>query len=186
MSNKVHIVFVLDRSGSMSSVANDAAGGFNQFVEAQKKAKVKPLITLIQFDTAYEVNCEKVALKDAPVLTVGENYIPRGMTALNDALGKAITTHEDEKHVIVGVMTDGQENSSHEFSKDALKSLIERKQKDGWEFHYLSSDLNAFSDAGQLGILKQNTVNMTNDSAGARSAYATFTSATTKYVSSNS
>lgn len=184
MSKKTHIVFVLDRSGSMSSIASDAAGGFNAFVDEQRKLPGKARITLIQFDTAYEVCCEKAKLRDAPFLQVGKNYTPRGCTALNDALGKAITSHEKEERVIVAVFTDGHENSSREYTKDALRKLIERKQKDGWEFNYLSSDVNAFDDAVSLGVNVANIYNVSGDAKGTQDAYRTFASNTTAYRAS--
>ena len=177
----VHIVFVLDRSGSMEWIKHDAAGGFNAFVEEQRKLPGKARITLIQFDDRYEVNCEKVKLKDAPTLVVGQNYIPRGSTALNDALGKAVTSHESEERVIVAVFTDGQENASREYTTASLKALVERKQADGWEFHYLSSDLNTFANAAALGVRAANTMQVSPDSLGTQCAYSTLTKSATKY-----
>ncbi len=178
---KTHIVFVMDRSGSMSSIADDAAGGFNQFVKEQRKLPGKARLTLIQFNTTNEITCTKSKLKEVPKLVVGENYTPGGMTALNDALGWAINKHEDEKKVIVGVMTDGHENSSHEFSKSAIKALIERKQKDGWEFHYLAAHADAFAEAGQLGISQAHTVQVSADAAGMEASYASMSKITTRY-----
>ncbi len=178
-----HIVFVLDRSGSMSSMGVEPATGFNTFVEEQKKIKGKARLTLIQFDTEYEVNCERVKLKDAPKLVLHENYNPRGATALLDALGKAITTHEQEERVIIGVLTDGRENSSRAYKLADVSKLIERKQKDGWEFLYLSSDLNAFADAANLNIPTHNTFKVSPDAAGVRSAYTNMSANTTSYRS---
>jgi Mg-chelatase subunit ChlD len=179
-----HIVFVLDRSGSMQSLQTEAAQGFNEFIAAQRKLPGSARITLIQFSTENQTSCTKAKLKDAPVLVPGTNYNTSGMTALLDALGRAITEHEDEKKVIVAVLTDGQENASHEHTKKGILELIERKTKDGWQFHYLSSDANAFHDAGSLGIAATNTVQMSADAAGMQHAYTDMSGRTSSYRSS--
>lgn len=176
---KTHIVFVLDRSGSMGSVATDAAGGFNAFVEAQRKLPGKARLTLIQFDHEYQVMCKNAKLKDVPKLVAGENYIPRGSTALLDAVARAIAEHEGKERVIVAILTDGQENHSREITREALRQQIEAKQAAGWQFQYLSSDLDAFSDASAMGISRMHTQQVAKGAMGLRDAYATanFTSA---------
>jgi Mg-chelatase subunit ChlD len=183
-SETTHIVFVLDRSGSMSALGVEAVGGFNAFVEAQKALPGKARLTLIQFDHEYQESCSKVKLSEAPKLELGANYVPRGMTALLDAVGKAITSHQGEKKVLVAILTDGQENSSQEWKKPALRALIEKKQAEGWLFQYVSSDLNAFDDASSMGISAANTLWTPQDPGGMQKGYTHISTNTASYRAS--
>jgi Mg-chelatase subunit ChlD len=153
------ITLVVDRSGSMEVIRADAEGGVNAFVAEQAKQPGEALLTLVQFDTQYEFLHRGVRVQDIPAY----HLVPRGMTALLDAVGRAINeTGErlakmDENDrpglVIFVVMTDGQENSSHEFTKDQIKQMITHQQdKYGWHFTFLGANQDAFAEAGALGI----------------------------------
>jgi hypothetical protein len=154
----VEIVIVADRSGSMSSIRDDAQGGFNSFIKKMKTSiknkKVK--ISLAQFDDKYELLWDGIDIKDAP------DYIlePRGMTALLDAMGKTIndvgirlskiSEKERPSRIIFVTLTDGQENSSKEFTFDKIKEMIAHQEsKYSWEFMFLSSDLGAMDQANK-------------------------------------
>ena len=153
------ITLVVDRSGSMQEIRTDAEGGVNAFIENQAKESGQAYLTLVQFDTEYEFLHKGVSIDQVPKYTL----TPRGATALLDAIGRAINeTGErlskiDEADrpglVVFVVMTDGLENSSHEFSKSRIREMIQHQQeKYGWQFTFLGADQDAFAEADALGI----------------------------------
>jgi len=155
------IVLVVDRSGSMDSCRADAEGGINNFIEEQKKVAGEANFTLVQFDTEYEVVHNGVSIKDVPKYVL----VPRGWTALLDAVGRAITTvgerldkmQEAEKPgcVIVVIVTDGQENSSKEYTREQICQMITLQQETySWKFVYLGADPSAFVVGNSFGISK--------------------------------
>ena len=143
--NDIEVVVIVDRSGSMHPIADDTIGAFNKFLQEQRKAKGKTMITHVQFDNEYEVLADAVEVSKAKEYTK-ETYQPRGCTALYDAVGKAMTTvmaridampEKSRPKVLVAILTDGQENASKEYNKDTVKSLIEKSEKAGWSVVYL-------------------------------------------------
>ena len=160
------VTVVLDRSGSMASCRDDAEGGLNTFIEEQKKHPGETLFTLVQFDTEYEF-----VHKGKPIREVGPcQLVPRGMTALLDAVGRAIAEtgerlaampEPDRPGLVVFVIvTDGQENSSKEYTKPQIKEMIERQQNDyKWQFSFLGANQDAFAEAGGIGIALDGTAN---------------------------
>lgn len=162
---KTHIVAILDRSGSMGGKEREVVNAFNNFVEEQKKIPGKATLTLILFDDKYEVPIKKVKLKKAPALTEKQYYV-RGMTALNDAVGKSISMFDKEKKVIVLIQTDGMENASQEWKTEKLKDEIQRRQKDGWEFVFIGAGIDAFAAGSMIGIDPNQIQNVTNDAEG--------------------
>jgi uncharacterized protein YegL len=162
------ITVVLDRSGSMEACRAEAQGGLNAFVEKQKAEPGEANFTLVQFDNEYECVHAGVPIKDVPELTL----VPRGMTALHDALGRAINetgtrlaaSAEDERPelVVFVVVTDGEENSSHEFKGAQVKEMIERQERDyNWKFTYLGANQDAFATGGSIGVLRAACANYT-------------------------
>ena len=133
--NLTHIAFLLDRSGSMQSIKDDTEGGFNAFIEEQRREAGECRVTLAQFDNEYEEVYRDLPLAEVPPL----HLAPRGSTALLDSMGRLITmTGErlaalsDEERpgiVIIGIMTDGHENASNEWTRPAIKSLVERRRR---------------------------------------------------------
>jgi hypothetical protein len=173
-SDLTDITLVVDRSGSMEKVREDAEGGVNSFIEQQAKEPGEALLTLVQFDTEYEFLHKGVPITEVPKYQL----VPRGMTALLDAVGRAINeTGErlakmDELDrpglVIFVVMTDGLENSSKEFSKSDVKAMIERQQeKYNWHFTFLGANQDAFAEAGSMGIHAAGAANYAIDKVGA-------------------
>ena len=168
------ITLVVDRSGSMSSCQPDAQGGINTFIEEQKKLKGEALLSLIQFDTEYEW-----IHKGKPINEVGRYELqPRGFTALLDAVGKAIietgerlkAIPENERPglVIIAIVTDGQENSSKEFSKKQIKEMITQQQDVyKWQFTFLGANQDAFAEAGSMGFNYQTVSNYDPNKVGA-------------------
>jgi hypothetical protein len=148
---KTYINFILDRSGSMASVWDDTIGGFNAWLENQQKAEGKQSLTVTLFDT--EIETRKYGELDAAPRLTKSTYVPGGMTALLDAIGKTIkSVSAKAKKVIVVIYTDGYENSSHEYTRAAIKELIKERELEGWTFAYLGATQAGFAEAGSLGI----------------------------------
>lgn len=174
------ILFILDRSGSMSSIQDDAIGGFNAFIEEQKKQPGTCRLTLVQFDNSYEVVYDAIQIMEAPKLT-NKTFVPRGSTALRDAMGKSInalgvrlramSTEQRPSNVIVAIMTDGQENASREFGMDKINDMItEQQDKYDWDFIFLAANQDAVATASSYGIAKGMSLGFTGDSKGIRSS----------------
>lgn len=166
------IVVVVDKSGSMYSLKDDVIGGFNSFLESQQKLGDDATMTVVLFNTEYEFYAEDQPLNEIPKFT-NDSYVPTGGTALLDALGRAMTNilarRKDDK-VLVCVITDGQENSSKEYKKEDITKMINDKKQSGWEFMFLSSDLNAISDAKDYGF--SNTFAFSADAKGTSMSYS--------------
>lgn len=156
MNQDALISFVLDKSGSMNAVTKATIDGFNAFIADQRQAPGNAYLSLTLFDTNFDVRYVGADLDTVPPLGTPDNpYVPSGMTALFDAVGTTIKGTEKwlanrsfDGKIVVVVLTDGQENSSHEWhvshpvrpgdDRD-LGGLIEWKQKEGWEFVFLGS-----------------------------------------------
>ena len=186
--NLTEIVLVLDRSGSMAEVQSDMIGGMNKFVEEQKKLPGEATLTMVQFDTKYEILFEGRKMQEVGTLDLQ----PRGCTALLDAVGRAINTtvdrmskmKEEERpgKVAFFIITDGHENSSHEFKKSQIQEMIKQHQeKDKWAFNFLGANQDAFDEAGQIGIGVSNTLNYANTSKGVSAAYSAVHDNVTRY-----
>ena len=174
--NLTEIVFILDRSGSMSGLERDTIGGFNSMIEQQKKAEGEALISTVLFDNVSEVLHDRVNVKDIRPMT-DRDYMVRGCTALLDAIGGAIhhigNVHkyarpEDvPEHTMFVITTDGMENASRRYNSEKVKQMIERqKAKYGWEFLFLGANIDAVETASQFGIGADRAVNYQCDSEG--------------------
>ncbi|MBQ8966742.1 hypothetical protein [Ruminococcus sp.] len=156
------LVFVLDRSGSMSGLESDTVGGFNSLIKDQKSAEGKAFITTVLFDTEFIYLHDRVDIDKVAPLTE-KDYVPRGCTALLDAVGLTIShiagihkyaRPEDvpDKTIFV-ITTDGMENASREYTYDKVKKMIEKEQeKYGWEFIFLGANIDAAATASSMGI----------------------------------
>ena len=153
------ITLVVDRSGSMASVREDAEGGIASFIAEQAGEPGDALLTLVQFDTDYEIVHSGIPVGQLPSYTL----VPRGMTALLDAVGRAIdetgrrlaTMAEDQRPglVIVVIVTDGKENASRSYTRQRVREMIEhQRQVYSWHFTFLGADQDAFAEAGAIGI----------------------------------
>lgn len=174
--NLTELVFILDRSGSMSGLEKDTIGGFNSMIERQKKTEGEALISAVLFDNESEVLYDRVNVRHIRPMT-DRDYTVRGCTALLDALGGAIhhigNVHkyarpEDvPEHTMFIITTDGMENASRWYDSQTVKQMIERqKTKYGWEFLFLGANIDAVETAGQLGIEADRAVNYQCDSRG--------------------
>ena len=170
------LVFIIDRSGSMSGLESDNIGGFNSMIRKQKQAEGEALISTVLFDNVSEVLHDRVNVKDIQPMTE-HDYTVRGTTALLDAIGGAIhhignvhkyARQEDvPEHTMFVITTDGMENASRYYSSDKVKKMIERqKVKYGWEFLFLGANIDAVETAGHFGIGADRAVNYNCDSEG--------------------
>jgi len=185
--NKTSILCILDRSGSMSSIKDDAIGGFNEFIKKQKEEPGEANVTTILFDDQYEVLYKNKNLQDVPVLTE-EEFFPRGTTALYDSMGKGMSVlgeelsklKEEERPgtVIVVVTTDGYENASTEYSRAQIQEMI-KTQKDvySWKFMFLCANEDTLKDGIDLGFSKNLSFKFDADSIGSRSSAAVYSCA---------
>ena len=179
--NMPEIVFILDRSGSMSGLEADTIGGFNSMIEKQKKTEGEALISTVLFDSTSEVLYDRVNIRTIRPMT-DNDYTVRGCTALLDAIGGAIhhigivhkyARPEDvPEHTLFVITTDGMDNASRFYTSDRVKQMIERqKQKYGWEFLFLGANIDAVETARHFGIGADRAVNYHSDSAGTRLNY---------------
>lgn len=174
--NVTELVFILDRSGSMSGLEADTIGGFNAMIEKQKQETGEAVVTTILFDHMVETLHDRADLQKIEPMTDKDYYV-RGMTALLDAVGSTIQ-HISHVHMVMGednvpehtmfvITTDGMENASKEFSVDAVKRLIEEKKaKKNWEFLFLGANIDAVKAAGHIGIGADRAVNYHPDPMG--------------------
>jgi uncharacterized protein YegL len=172
--NLSDITVVMDRSGSMASCQQEAQAGLNRMVDDQKKEDGDCNFTFIQFDDQYEVVHNGVPIADVSQLELH----PRGMTALNDAIGKAVNTtgerlsnmEEADRPGLVTliIVTDGGENASHEFTNDQIKSMLETQQKDyNWKVIFLGANQDAFAEGARRGLLPSSSANYAVNKTGA-------------------
>jgi Mg-chelatase subunit ChlD len=175
----IEIVFLLDRSGSMQSILHDAIGGFNAFLAEQKRSPDAATFSLIFFNDKFKVIHNQAKLLSVPQLTE-RDFVPSGMTALNDAVGHAIALLDGrtrpEDRVILAIMTDGEENASREYSTDAIRQILEQRQENGWTVIYLGANQDAFKVGRALGIAAATTAQFDANSAGVTRAYADMSS----------
>jgi len=176
---EVNIVFLLDETGSMHSILNDTIGGFNSFLRQQKEIKEARIkFSLILFNTAkIEKRYMDMDINEIADLST-ENYKPNNGTPLWDTIGNTINELAKKQDVMFVIMTDGEENSSAEYTSDAVKKMIEEQQKFGWQFLYLGVDMDKFDDAHNIGITKHFSVNSVNT----RGAYASLGKTVLNYV----
>ncbi len=180
-NNITELVFILDRSGSMSGLESDTIGGFNAMIEKQKKEDGECFVSTVLFDNESEVLHDRVKLGDIKPMTDKE-YTVRGCTALIDALGGAIRhignihkyarTEDVPERTMFVITTDGMENASHRFSADEVRRMIERqKTKYGWEFLFIGANIDAVETARRYGINEDRAVNYNADSTGTGIVY---------------
>ena len=165
----IDLVFIMDRSGSMSGSEKDTIGGFNSFIERQKQKDENAFVTTILFDDQYEVLYKRKPISEVNKLTSDEYWV-RGCTALLDAIGKTIATldRETDNKVLFVIMTDGLENASREYSKEQIKNLINNHN---WEFIYIGADIDSYTEAGSIGIRKSRVANYKKSSRGVKKLY---------------
>ena len=181
-TKSTELVFVLDRSGSMSGLESDTIGGFNGMLKKQKKTGKNVNVTTVLFDDEVDMIHDRFPIDVVEPLTEDDYYV-RGCTALLDAVGESIKKMDNvqkrlpKKHkpgkVIFVITTDGLENSSKEYSYRDIKRMIDAKKETGWEFLFLGANIDAAAEAEKMGIARNRSVTYENDSEGVALNYET-------------
>lgn len=179
-----HLAFLLDRSGSMQAIKKDTEGGFDAFVRSQAEQSGRCTVTLAQFDTDYDVVYTGIDIAQVAPLDLR----PRGTTALLDSIGRLVqetgswltAMPEDARPgtVLVGIMTDGLENASKEWTRPAIKALIEAQERDyAWTFSYLGANQDAIEVGSSIGVDPSRSMTYVGEHVGAAmAAYSLSTS----------
>lgn len=179
-NNATELVFILDRSGSMSGLESDTIGGFNSMIDKQKSETGKCCVTTVLFDDRYEVLHDRVDLTDVGKMT-DTDYTVRGCTALIDAIGRTVDHISDvhkyirkedvPAHTVFVITTDGMENASKDYSSDKVKKMIEQKKELGWEFVFIGANIDAVETARCFGIAPERAVNYHADGKGTAAVF---------------
>lgn len=174
------IVFILDRSGSMSGLESDTIGGYNSMLTKQKSEDGEAIISTVLFDDQVEILHDRKSIDQVKPITDKDYYV-RGCTALLDAVGGAIKhigkVHKEAKDdrpekTLFIITTDGMENASRKYTYDKVKKMVEKKkEKDHWEFIFMGANIDAISVAGRFGVAANRAVRFENDSMGAELNY---------------
>ena len=179
--NLTELVFILDKSGSMSGLEKDTIGGFNAMIEKQKKEEGRAYVSTVLFDHETQVLHDRLPVEWVKPLTC-HDYTVRGCTALLDAIGDAVhhianihkyARREDvPAHTMFVIITDGMENASKRYSGREIKRKIEKeKSKYGWEFLFIGANIDAITTARNFGISEDRAVNYKADTQGTGVVY---------------
>ena len=193
-NNTTELVFIIDRSGSMSGYEDDTVGGFNSMIEKQRKEAGRVYVSTVLFDNESEVIHDRVDIDRIKPMT-RRDYQVGGCTALFDAIGGAVhhigNVHkyarpEDvPEHTVFVITTDGMENASRNYSSDAVKTMIKRqREKYGWEFIFLAANIDAVSTADSIGIRRDRAANYRQSREGVGRSYYAMSEAITAVRSS--
>jgi Mg-chelatase subunit ChlD len=187
------VTIVLDRSGSMEAIRSDVVGAFNAFVHDQQQLPGECRLTLVQFDDEYEVVCR--ARPMAEVLDLNhDSFVPRGSTALLDAIGRTIRELDKrlvdeggpdrEARALVAILTDGLENASTDFKRDDVFRMIKERTDQGWAFLFLAANQDAIVEGGLIGIGAAQSLNFMATAAGVHEGTQSLSDAVTAFRSS--
>ena len=188
--NLTELVFVLDKSGSMSGLEKDTIGGFNSMLDKQREEDGDVVISTVLFDDKMQILHDRAKLDKIANLTAGD-YQVGGCTALLDALGntirhinkvqKALPEDERPAKTMFVITTDGQENSSRDFTYEKIRKMVEKKQeKRGWEFLFLGANMDAISAAADIGIKANRASNYCCDAVGTAVNYSALSKAVSR------
>ena len=193
VANTTHIYILLDRSGSMSSIANDVIGGFNQMIKDQKANGPDAKVTFVQFDSQ---DSQEVIVAGAPIVEVvqldGSTFVPRGGTPLLDATGLLIgrarveaaareATGLPKQDILFVSITDGEENESTEYTLPQIKKLFKECEAAGWTFAFISAALDAYGDAERIGVKHGNIQAFDKSAHGTQIAFASLSQKTSEF-----
>ena len=187
---KIEIVCLLDKSGSMHGLEGDVIGGINTLIEEQQKVEGEANLMLVFFDTETYTKYDRVPLGEVVAL-IATDYRPHGATALLDAIGNtakntgealaALPESERPDKVLFVIQTDGQENSSKEYTKDQIATMIKHQEENyNWQYIYHGANQDSFSEAGAIGIQYGNTVNFASNPDGLRNSYVSMNTSMTQ------
>ena len=181
MRNLTDITIILDRSGSMEFIKEATVLGFNSFLQEQLKSETDAVLTLVQFDHEYKVVYEGVDINKVKKLS-NKTFIPRGTTALLDAIGVTISNVKNRikllkkdlkpKNVLIVIITDGEENSSNKFTREQIfKKISKKEKKDNWKFVFIGTNQDAISVGGSYGIAGSRALSYAADDDGTVDAF---------------
>ncbi len=187
VNNITELVFILDRSGSMSGLEDDTVGGFNSFIEKQKAEEGECLVSTVLFSSESEVIYDRVKLSEIRKMT-RRDYVPCGCTALIDAIGgavrhianihKYVRPEDVPAHTVFIITTDGMENASRIYSSNEVKRMIEQKKEEaGWEFLFIGANIDSVETAGRFGISADRAVNYRADKKGTKVVFEALSTA---------
>lgn len=181
------LVFIIDRSGSMSGLERDTVGGFNTVLANNRELPGDCRVTTLLFSTEHELLHDDVPLEKVRDMTL-RDYRPSGCTALLDAMGTAITRmlwKEEKSRVQFVIITDGEENASSEYSLDKIRSMVTRMTEErGWDFIFLGANMDAISTAAGMGIRPGRAVDAFADARGTQVQYEAISSVNLMFRSS--
>lgn len=179
-----NVKVLLDESGSMGSCFEQTIKGFNEYLKTLASDKDNDYrLTLTKFGgSRYDILYKNRSPKTAPKLS-NNNYTPNGMTPLYDAIGNTVGSGKANEKTLFVILTDGAENSSHEYNRDAINKLITKQEKTGWTFIYLGADQDAWANAQHIGLAMGNT--MSYDSRRTGETYGKLSQATIGFACSS-
>lgn len=192
MANEAtELVFIIDRSGSMTGKEDDTINGFNATLRQQQTVEGKAYVTTVLFDDQYELLHNRVDIQKVSSMT-NKDYTPRGMTALLDAIGKTIhNTREAQRNAkeedraekaIFFIITDGHENASQHYTVEMIQERIRhQREKHGWEFIFFGAGMDAIAEAAKLGIGADRACKYRADSEGTSSVYTSISAMSTDF-----
>ena len=176
------IIFVIDKSGSMSNLVDDTIGGFNSFLKRQQEIDGKATLTTILFDSSWKILHDGVDIREVKPMTTSD-YTAGGMTAMLDAIGEVINRVQDRHdklgkerpdNVLFVITTDGEENSSRKFNKTQIEKMIKHQTNGhGWEFTFLGANMDAVKEAADIGINCDRAVTYDYTEVGTKAVYDT-------------
>lgn len=165
------ITIILDRSGSMGGATDKTIKAFNNYILEQKQMESKAIVSLHQFNTGFETTYKNVNIKKVEDLT-RNTYSPNGGTALLDAVGKTINEkiqfyksipkNKRPEQTLILIITDGEENSSHEYRLSLIRKMINERKAKGWQFAFIGAEIDAFAEAGSMGVSRGSTMRINN------------------------
>jgi len=186
----VHVSVLLDRSGSMRAIAADTIDGFNVFLSEQRDENGQCRVSLVQFDGQ---DTQHVVIDAIPILEVTDlapgDYEPRGSTPLLDALGILISRldqraqADSDEHQLVAVITDGYENASTDHTRDQIAELVNERTEAGWAFVFLGANIDAFGEAGTIGMERGQTAGWKADGDGVHKSFDMVSKASKRFRS---
>lgn len=193
----VHITMVLDRSGSMGTIRDATIDGVNEYINKQKMEPFPATFSLYQFDDKFDTVFNRTDIKNVPTLNT-DTFVPRGMTALNDAIGRAIaltaasiskshcaSCHQDvPQKILFVIVTDGGENASQEYTLQRLAELKKEKEAKGWDFVFIGANIDAFAVGSQYGFKRSSTLQFDSNPESVSKTYANLSQSSTSYRSS--
>lgn len=184
---RTELVFILDKSGSMSGLETDSIGGYNSMLAQQRALTHDCLITTVLFDNECLLLHDRLKLTKVKDLT-HKDYLVGGSTALLDAIGQTIqhmSQVKDARNVLFVIITDGQENASRQFTVQTVKRLLEQqKEAKGWEFIFLGANIDAVETASRIGISPDHAADFLSDSEGTQLNYQVIADTITTYRTS--